>query len=126
MRLMNCIEELEKNLDDLLIHPTNPYLYHEIGILLYQLGDLETSERYLQKAYELDPGDSDILYNYGSLLYSNLKLQKAKSVFEALMNLECNAIDVLEKLGDIYYQLGEYEMASKSLSSFNKLTGGEI
>ncbi|NMB96948.1 MAG: tetratricopeptide repeat protein [Clostridiaceae bacterium] len=117
---MNIIEDLERKLDQLVRMPDDPRILNDIGVLLYQLEDWKNAEMYLQRAWELDPTNKDILYNYGLLLHLQFKLQEAVRIFEVYLELYPDDRDVVEKMGDSYYQLGECEAAAKM---FNQLRG---
>ena len=106
---MNRSDDLERKLDQLLKEPKNPQLYNEIGVLLYQVKDLENAELYLKRAYALNPSNKDILYNYASLLYFQSKWQVAISIYQAYAAFDPDDKSVMEKVKNCYYQLGEYE-----------------
>ena len=73
---MNIIEELERNIDQLLRKPDDAQILNDIGVLLYQLEDWKNAEMYFHRAWELDPVNKDILYNYGLLLYLQFRWQE--------------------------------------------------
>lgn len=110
---MSGFDDLKRKLDRLLKEPGNSELYNDIGVLLFQYKDFENAEKYLQKAYELDSLNEDILYNYASVLYYRLRLRKAVSVFKSYLELCPNDKEVIKKIGDSYYQLGKYAFAAK-------------
>ena len=110
---MESFEDFDRKLDRLMKEPTNSQLFNELGVLLYQAKDWKNSEEYFQRAYELNSSNKDILYNYASLLYLNSKLYEAISIYKYYLEHDPNDKEVIEKARDIYYQLGEYELASK-------------
>jgi len=107
------MEDLERKLDQLLKEPTNSNLFNEIGVLLYQVKDWGNAEMYFQRAYGLDKHNIDILYNYASLLYKQSQFQKAISIYKAYLEFNIEDNEVIQKMGDCYYQLGEYKLAAK-------------
>ncbi len=117
---MNSIADLEGKLDQLLREPCNFQLLNGIGVLLYQMKDWDNAGMYFQRAYELNPEDRDILYNYASLLHLQSQWDKAILVYEAYLGLEPGDRAVMEKTGDAYYQLGEYELAAKKYEQLRK------
>jgi tetratricopeptide (TPR) repeat protein len=121
VKLVNGFDDLERKLDQLLKEPNNSQLFNDIGVLLCQVKDLENAEIYLQKAYELNPSSKDILYNYATLLYLKLKWWEAISIYQAYSELDPNDTEVIEKIGDSYYQLCEYELAAKIYEKLKKL-----
>lgn len=117
---MNSVEDLERKLDQLLKEPDNSQLFNEIGVLLYQMKDLKSAEMYLLRAYQLSTINEDILYNYGLLLYLNSQWEKTIHIYKAYLELHENDKEVMEKMGDSYYLLGEYESAAKMYEQLQK------
>lgn len=122
---MNAIEDLERKLDQLLEDPDDAQLFNDIGVLLYQVRDQKNAELYFQKAYELNPAKEDILYNYASLLYLQCHWQKAVTIYLNYLKLHPEDGKVAEKVGDCYYQLGEYDQAARMYEQFLKMQKGE-
>lgn len=117
---MRIIDDLERKLDQLMKEPSNPLLFNQIGVLLYQIKDWKNSEKYLHKAYQLDPRNYDILYNYASLLYLQCKYQETIPILQAY--LEDNRSDeaAIKKMGDCYYLMGYYNSAGKLYKELQK------
>ncbi len=55
--------------------------YNVMGLLYQRLGDTTAAENYFAKAIKLDPSDSSIYNNYGSLLCSNNRREEALEAF---------------------------------------------
>lgn len=115
------MEDLERKLDQLLKEPTNPHFFNEIGVLLCRVKDWENAEMYFQRAYQLNTLNSDILYNYASFLYQRAQFQKAIPIYQAYLELHIDDKKVLQKMGDCYYLLGEYELAGKMYEQLQKV-----
>lgn len=122
---VNVIEDLERKLDQLLEEPGDARIFNEVGVLLYRVKDWENAEMYLQKAYELNPANPDILYDYALLLYLQSHWQKAVSIYQAYLELYPDDRGAMEKMGDCYYQLGEYEAAAEMYERFQQVQKGE-
>jgi len=123
---VNVLDDLKRKLDKILKDPNNPQLFNEVGVLLYRVNDLKYAERYLRRAYELNPSLADILYNYATLLYSQMKWKEAIPIYQDLFVIESNNKEVIEKVGDSYYQLGSYELASNTYEPLQKVQQGEF
>ncbi|WP_163538223.1 tetratricopeptide repeat protein [Gracilibacillus sp. YIM 98692] len=110
---MYHIEVLQRKLDQLMKEPDNPDLYNDIGVLLYQLKDWHNAEMYLQKAYQLDSSNKDVLYNYAQLLNEQYQWEKSISIYTAYLDMEPNDIEVIQKVGNTCYLIGDYQKAQK-------------
>ncbi|SDI30957.1 tetratricopeptide repeat protein [Alteribacillus bidgolensis] len=110
---MYHIDLLQRKLDQLIKESNNPVLYNEIGVLLYQLNDWNNAEMYLQKACQLDSSDEDVLYNYAEILYKQSQWEKSISMYNAYLEIQPHDIEVMQKAGNSYYLIGDYEKAQK-------------
>ncbi|AOY78154.1 tetratricopeptide repeat protein [Clostridium formicaceticum] len=117
---MSFVEALERKLDQLMKEPDHPQTFNHIGVLLYQMKDLQAAAMYFQRAYQLNPLNEDVLYNYASLLYQQGEFQQAIPIYKAYLALNENDIEMIQKLGDCYYHLGEYESAGKMYEALQK------
>lgn len=117
---MKIIANIERKLDGLLREADNFRYLNEIGVLLYQMKDFDNAELYLQRAYELNPLDKEILCNYALLLRRRLQLKEAVEIYNACLKLDPHDDKIKEKLIDLYYQLGEYEIAANYSDNFRK------
>lgn len=120
---MNQIISLERKLDQLIRDPLNPQRYNEIGINLWQLGDPELASMYLEKALQLCPGDKDIRYNYGLIFYLQCRWHEAALIFEEHLKNSTDDFEVMEKLGDSYYLIGDYKSAEEIYEKLSKKKG---
>jgi tetratricopeptide (TPR) repeat protein len=107
------MENLERQLDQLIKEHANPYLFNEIGVFLYQMKDWMNARLYFQRAYKLDSENKDFLYNYASALYALSEWREALSIYQAYIALQPDAKEVQQKIGDLYYLIGEYEHAGE-------------
>lgn len=117
---MTIIDDLNRKLDRLMTEPDNADLYNTIGTILCRFKDWDNAEKYLQRAYELNPIDKDILYNYTVILYLRQKYREAASFCRAGLEIEPRDPRFLEKLGDICYLQGEYTEAAKAYKILRK------
>lgn len=110
---LKTIEALERKLDQLMKEPSNSQIFNDVGVLLYQVKDWKNAEMYFLKAYQLNPTSADILYNYAVTLHHLGHLKKAIPIYEAYLELSHKDKEVIQKMGNCYYQLGEYQLAAK-------------
>ena len=121
---MNLMDDMERKLELLLRNPENAQRFNEVGVILYRVKDWKNSALYFQKAYELNPTDKDILYNYAFLLAQQSHCRKAVLLYQQYLELYPEGMEVMEKLGDLYYRLGEYESAENIYRKLRKLQKG--
>jgi len=117
---LHTIENLERKLDCLVKEPENFLHFNQVGVLLYQVKDWKNAELYFQRAFQLNPMDRDILYNYALLLYQQGQYEKAGSLYQAYLEIDPLDEEVREKAGDCYYLLGEYEQAVRMYEKLQK------
>lgn len=104
---------LERKLDLLIQDSLNPYLYNEIGVILFQMKDWENAKKFFQRARELMPDNTDFLFNLGIVLYKQSEWELAKTTFQKYLQINPSDVQIIQKLGDTFYLLGEYEQAEK-------------
>lgn len=117
---MNWMDELNRRLEQYSKEPRNPQLMNDIAVLLYQVNDLEYAEKFLKRAYEETPLDTDILYNYATVLRIQCKWKEAASAFEAYLEGNPTDEEAREALSDMLYALRDYEAAVTVRTSSEK------
>ncbi|OIJ16769.1 hypothetical protein BKP37_05970 [Anaerobacillus alkalilacustris] len=120
---MNVVEIIERKLDQLLMEPSNSGLINEIGVLLYRMKDWKSAELYFQKAYQLRPKNHDIVYNYAAVLNVQSKWKQAITIIHHYLELVPNDEEVMEKLADCYYLIGDYHLAEIEYGKLAKYRG---
>jgi tetratricopeptide (TPR) repeat protein len=123
---VNICDILDRKLDQLLNEPENEELLNDIGVLLYQLKDFDNSEKYLQRSHSLSPENPEILYNYGYVLYRRYRIHMAITVFTGYLQLKPGDVEIIEKLGDCYYQTTQYALAAEMYKRLQQPLRGEI
>ncbi len=109
---MCIIEALNRQLDKAVRDPANTNAINAIGVMLYQLGDLENAQRYLQRAYCLDSLNIDYIYNYSRVLYDNQKYQEVIEVLKPCFEKRHDP-EIIIRAADCYYMMGDYSAADK-------------
>jgi tetratricopeptide (TPR) repeat protein len=110
---LKIIETLEWYLNRIAREPDAFELFNNAGVLLYRLGDYKNSKKYFMRAYELNPLDSDILYNYALMSYQEYEWEDASALYQAYLHRNTDDKEAFEALLDCYYILGNYESAVK-------------
>ncbi|WMJ83323.1 tetratricopeptide repeat protein [Oscillospiraceae bacterium LTW-04] len=123
---MSGIDDLNRKITQLLKEPDSAKRYYAVGAILYRAKDWENAERFLGRAYELDPADIDILYHYAAVLYQRQDYQRAAALCRQGLKTAPNDRALLEKLGDSCYLLGVYEEAAKAYEHLHKISDGVV
>lgn len=110
---MNRADELKRLLARLEKDPRNAELFAQIGKLLVAFQDLENAEKYFRKAYEYSPENTGYIQGYADVLSAEYKYRQCLPLYLSLAALSPGNRETAEKLGDCYYQLGEYEAAAQ-------------
>lgn len=97
----------------------NQYVLNNYSYYLSLRGeDLDRAEEMAKKANAITPGESTYLDTYGWVMYKKGDYEKAKELLEEAVNKGGGkSTEILEHLGDTYYQLGKKE---KALEYWNK------
>lgn len=89
-------------------HPTQVHILGQIGeIYGKDLGDLNTSESYLQKAYQVNPKNNDILIKLGVVQAMQKDFKNALNYFTQALAVDSTNKNTLLNLGITYMNLGD-------------------
>ena len=89
-------------------------LYSNLGMTYHDMADYQESEKYFDKALELNPGDPFILNNYSwYLALRGDKLSKAEKMSAKSLEKQPNNSAYLDTYGWIQYKKGNYQKAEK-------------
>jgi Tfp pilus assembly protein PilF len=98
-------------------NPKNIKIVRYLALAYSKLGDNINGKKYFEEALKIDKFDSESLYNYSILCYSEKEYIKAKELLERVKIESIDKKIVLAK-GYVYYQLEEYQ---KSYNEFSKI-----
>lgn len=73
--------------------------------------DLETANRYLQKAFQRGPSDGRVLQKLGYVAYKQGQFELAENYFQMALLAKPQFIDTYNNLGILYDDLGQTELA---------------
>lgn len=103
-------------------NPENIIALREAGIINAQLGNLDESERYLNKAYQEDEKDEVVLKNLGLLYFTKENYSKSLKILNKIPNDLKDSKDYT-LIGYNLYKEKKYEEAVKN---YSKVSGKEI
>jgi Tfp pilus assembly protein PilF len=87
--------------------PKNAVMRNNIGVALYSSGQNDQAIDAFQKAIELDPAYSVSYRNLGTALQKAGRFQEAATALEKFQKLNPNAIEVYNRLANIYLRLNQ-------------------
>ena len=93
----------------------SPTLLDLLGDAYSQNHDLPKAEEAYRKAADLDPSESSHLRGLGQTLLSEEKYSDALTVYQKLSDLMPDDADVYLRLGQIYRELNQLDLAEQSL-----------
>jgi tetratricopeptide (TPR) repeat protein len=97
----------------IILDPTNPINYTELGKVYLVLGDRQKAREYFQKAQEKKPDYADAIIQEALLLESEDILQEAISKLEDLILKDSWNLEAHFQLGRLYYNAGRVDEAIK-------------
>lgn len=103
------IESFERAL---VLEPTNPVTYTELGRLYLTLGDEQKAREYFQKAQEKKPDYADAIIQEALLLEEEAILEEAIAKLEDLILKDPWNVEVHFQLGRLYYNAGRIDEAT--------------
>jgi tetratricopeptide (TPR) repeat protein len=98
------------------LQPDNADAHYTYGLLLMTLGRSSEAIEHMERAVQLDPLSPAIHSDFGRVLYRARRYQEALEHLNRALELE-PAMDwlVLDRLADVYEQLGQYDRALAAL-----------
>lgn len=103
------IESFERAL---VLEPTNPVTYTELGRLYLTLGDEQKAREYFQKAQEKKPDYADAIIQEALLLEEEAILEEAIAKLEDLISKDPWNVEAHFQLGRLYYNAGRIDEAT--------------
>jgi protein O-GlcNAc transferase len=95
-------------------HDQLAYIWQELGYLYYIINRLGEAFNCLSKALDLDDTQASYHYTMGMILEKQLRSDLAILAYQTSIKLAYNFTDAYNKLGNLYYQLGQLDSAEKS------------
>jgi predicted O-linked N-acetylglucosamine transferase (SPINDLY family) len=95
------------------IDPGISGIYHNLGVLYHDNGQLDNAEKYYRKALNLDPKSASTYFSLGNLLKINNKYKEAEESYLKSLLLNPNNAQVYFNLALIYSELNELYKAEE-------------
>lgn len=93
--------------------PNEPTLINLIGLIKYDLGDLDNAISAYKKALKLSPNNSTYLNNLGNAYAANFEHKLALKYYNKTLNNTNNPADTWNNIGILYKELGKYKIAEE-------------
>lgn len=108
-------EDAVSLLQGIISHSPSPGLLDLLGDAYTQTHDLPKAEDAYRKAADMDPAELSHLRGLGQTLLAEEKYQDALKVYQKLADLMPDDADVYLRLGQIYRELNQLDLAEQSL-----------
>ena len=93
------------------LNPSHFEALHALGILSYQLGQIEDAEHLIGRAASLRPDSADLAYNHACLLQKLNRLEEALAGFNRALSIRPSYLEALVNRGATLNALSRYEEA---------------
>jgi len=108
-------EELLRRI--LVIHPYNPGIHNNLGLILYDKGQIEEAIKHFQRAIILEPGLADAYYNLGIALKERGRFDEAITGYQKAIELNPGNADAYVNLGIVLKEKGQ---SDEAIASYQK------
>jgi tetratricopeptide (TPR) repeat protein len=114
-KIQEAIEKVESRLPEFDDHYE---IFNSLSELYLMNDDPQTSLSYLQKALELSPENLDTLELMGDTHFALMNFEIAEISWKKVTEADPKRFNIWYKLGELYYQTGEYVKATRSLINY--------
>ena len=104
-------EALESFKKSVVVNPQHINAIHNIGLILHKQKKYEEAASYYQKAIALKPDIATLHYNLGIALLMLDKTEESMTYLQNALKFNPDYADALFKIGKIFQDSGQYEMA---------------
>ncbi len=119
MIIENRIEEAIKIVEAKMSEFEDQYeIFNSLSELYIMVDDPQIALNYLQKAIELAPENLDTLELMGDTYFALMNFEVAEISWKKVTEANPKRFNIWYKLGELYYQTGEYVKATKSLINY--------
>jgi len=103
------------------LDPDNIKALELMSNVLIRQNKIDDAERYLKKIITLDTTNVESLHNLALIYLKQRKTEKAVEMYNRILEVsDSPRPELLLRLGDLYFELGQYENAEKVFYEFNK------
>lgn len=89
----------------------NHVVLNKVGIAYHQMGDLNTAERYYQKAIKAKPDYAEAINNLGTIQYAKKSYRRAVSSYKKALKYTPNSASIHSNLGTAWFARKKYQEA---------------
>jgi tetratricopeptide (TPR) repeat protein len=114
-RIQEAIEKLETRMSEFEEHYE---FFNSLSELYLMNEDPQTSLSYLQRALELSPENLETLELMGDTYFALMNFEVAEISWKKVTEADPKRFNIWFKLGELYYQTGEYAKATQSLLNY--------
>ncbi|MFU0761939.1 tetratricopeptide repeat protein [Staphylococcus pasteuri] len=104
-------EALKALFDNIEEDPSITENYINAGIVLADVGEIEKSERFFQKAITIDSENGAIYYNLGNVYYNQGRYNEAIKLYQQAMKYDVEPVDCNYMIGMAFNQLNAHKEA---------------
>jgi len=108
-------EELLRRI--LVVHPKNPGIYNNLGLILYDKGQVDEAIEHFQRAIILEPDLADARYNLGIALKERGRFDEAIASYQKALELNPKNADAYVNLGIVLKEKGQ---SDEAIASYQK------
>ncbi|HIJ79528.1 MAG: tetratricopeptide repeat protein [Desulfobulbaceae bacterium] len=109
----------------LALDPVNLNLLNSLGVASVQLNRAKAARGYFEKALALAPDDFMALFNLAFVCLNANRRDEALSLLERALAVDGDHSDLLQHLGILYYQQGQFAKAHDLLARCAELVGAK-
>lgn len=104
------------------LDPDNIKALELLSNVMIRQNKIKEAEKYLEKIISLDSTNVESLYNLALIYLKQRKTEKAVEMYNHILEVsDSPSPELLLRLGDLYFELGQYENAEKAFYDFNKI-----
>jgi len=113
-------ERLRRNLELSTLNPADAGAHVDLGLIYQEQGDVDRAAHHFQRALEIDPYETDALYQLGRISRLRGQLGEAISRFDLVVQVDddYSHSEVWREIGATYYTAGMYDEARTALDRF--------
>jgi tetratricopeptide (TPR) repeat protein len=94
--------------------PASAVMLNKIGIAYHQLTDLDTAQKYYERAVKTDPQYSEAINNLGTIYYTRKSYRRAINEYKKALRLTPESASAWANLGSAYFARKNFETASEA------------
>jgi tetratricopeptide (TPR) repeat protein len=93
------------------LEPTHPQIHYRIAQAYWSDGDIENSREHFLKELRTNPGDIDVIFDFGLFLLESDEIEPAREKFNRILEMNPDFAAAFFYLGEIAFNDQDYEKA---------------